>query len=100
MHPGDVNTINGVPWPEMLLEPKWYHFRLLNSAVSRPFLVKIKDDFGHDIGPDICQVIASDGGYRSAPVPFPVEGLQLGVAERYEVMCNFAGYAGRDLYLW
>jgi hypothetical protein len=46
------------------------------------------------------QVIASDGGYRTFPVPFPPEGLQIGVAERYEVVCNFAPYAGRQMYLW
>jgi FtsP/CotA-like multicopper oxidase with cupredoxin domain len=97
---GDINVINGVPWPEMPMEPKWYRFRFLNAAVSRPWLVKLKDDFGRDVGPEICKVIASDGGYRSSPVTFPREGLQIGVAERYEVVCNFAPYAGRQMYLW
>lgn len=39
---GDINLINGQPWPEMPLEPKWYRFRFLNAAVSRPFMVKFK----------------------------------------------------------
>lgn len=84
----------------MPLEPKWYRFRFLNVAVARPYLLKFKNEFGRDVGPEICKVIAADGGYRSAPLIFPREGLQLGVAERYEVVCNFEGYAGRQLYIW
>lgn len=84
----------------MPLEPKWYRFRFLNTAVSRPFLIKFKSDFGVDIGADVCRMIATDGGYRGDPIPFPREGLQIGVAERYEMVCNFAPYAGRQLYLW
>jgi FtsP/CotA-like multicopper oxidase with cupredoxin domain len=84
----------------MPLEPKWYHFRFLNVATSRPFLVKFKNEYGRDVGPEICRVIASDGGYRPDPIAFPPEGLQMGIAERYEVVCNFASYAGRKLYLW
>lgn len=97
---GDINTINGVPFPEMPLEPKWYRFRFLNAAVSRPWLINFKNQFGRDVGPEICRMIASDGGFRGEAFPFPPEGLQLGVAERYEVVCNFGPYAGRQLYLW
>jgi spore coat protein A len=82
------------------MEPKWYRFRFVNTAVARPFLIKLKDDFGRDIGPDICRVIASDGGYRADPLPFPREGLQIAVAERYEIVCDFAPYAGSQVYLW
>jgi FtsP/CotA-like multicopper oxidase with cupredoxin domain len=84
----------------MPLEPKWYRFRFLNTAVARPFLIKFKSDFGRDIGPDICRVIASEGGYRGDAIIFPREGLQIGVAERYEVVCDFTAYAGRQLYIW
>jgi FtsP/CotA-like multicopper oxidase with cupredoxin domain len=97
---GDINLVNGQPWPEMPLEPKWYRFRFLSAAVSRPWLLKFKSDFGVDIGPDMCRVIAGDGGYRADPIPFPREGLQMGVAERYEVVCNFTPYAGQQMYLW
>ena len=84
----------------MPLEPKWYRFRILNSAVSRPWLVKLKNQFGRDVGPEICRMIASDGGYRADPIAFPTTGLQIGIAERYEVVCNFAPYAGQELYWW
>jgi FtsP/CotA-like multicopper oxidase with cupredoxin domain len=84
----------------MTIEPKWYRFRFLNAAVARPFMIKFKNDFGRDIGPEVCRVIASEGGYRADPIPFPREGLQMAVAERYEVVCNFEGYAGRRVYMW
>ena len=39
---GDINMVNGVPFPVMTLKPKKYRFRILNGAVTRPFLLKIK----------------------------------------------------------
>ena len=89
---GDINLVSGIPWPKMLLEPKWYRFRVLNAAVSRPYLVKVKDENLVDVGPSICKIIASDGGYRNTPVDFPIEGLLLGVAERYDVVCDFTNF--------
>ena len=97
---GDINLVSGIPWPKMPLEPKWYRFRLLNAAVSRPYLVKIKDDKLKDIGQNICKVIAADGGYRNSPSPFPSRGLLIGVAERYEIVCDFTNFKGKSMYLW
>jgi FtsP/CotA-like multicopper oxidase with cupredoxin domain len=96
----DINTINGVPFPEIPLQPKTYRFRFVNTAVSRPYLLKIKDSLGRDIQQNACSIIASDGGYRAPPLPWPLEGLQIGVAERYEAVCDFSAYAGQQLYLW
>ena len=102
---GDINLVSGIPFPNMPLEPKWYRFRILNAAVSRPFLVRLRlEENGVnnvvDVGHNICQVIATDGGYRSFPVKFPEAGLLIGVAERYEVVCDFSKYSGKTLYFW
>lgn len=97
---GDINLVSGIPWPKMPLEPKWYRFRVLNAAVSRPYLLKLKDDKLQDVGPNICKVIAGDGGYRNTPVTFPTGGLLLGVAERYEMVCDFTNFRGKSMYLW
>ena len=97
---GDINLVSGIAWPKMALEPKWYRFRLLNAAVSRPWLLKIKDDKLQDVGQNICKVIAADGGYRNTPASFPVDGLLLGVAERYELVCDFTKFKGKQMYLW
>jgi FtsP/CotA-like multicopper oxidase with cupredoxin domain len=97
---GDINLVNGIPFPQMNFEPKWMRFRLLNAAVSRPYLFKIKDHRLGDISQRICRVIATDGGFRRTHIAFPVEGLLIGVAERYEIVCNFAAYTGRTVYFW
>jgi FtsP/CotA-like multicopper oxidase with cupredoxin domain len=97
---GDINTINGIPFPQMNFEPKWYRFRLLNAAVSRPYLFKIKDHRLNDISQRVCRVIATDGGFRTSHIAFPVEGLMIGVSERYEIVCNFSNYGSRSIYFW
>jgi FtsP/CotA-like multicopper oxidase with cupredoxin domain len=97
---GDINLVNGIPFPQMNFDPKWIRFRLLNAAVSRPYLLKIKDSKLGDISQRICRVIATDGGFRRTHISFPVEGLYIGVAERYEIVCNFSNYAGRTVYFW
>jgi FtsP/CotA-like multicopper oxidase with cupredoxin domain len=97
---GDINLVSGIPWPNMPLEPKWYRFRLLNAAVSRPWLLKVKDNTLKDVGQTICKVIAADGGYRNTPAQFPTTGLLIGVAERYEVVCDFSNFKGKTMYLW
>jgi FtsP/CotA-like multicopper oxidase with cupredoxin domain len=85
----------------MYLDAKWYRLRFLNAAISRPWLIKIKDAAtGADVHHTICKSIASDGGYREAAVDLGPEGLQIGVAERYELACNFTAMAGKTLYLW
>lgn len=97
---GDINTVNGIPFPQMNFEPKWIRFRILNAAVSRPYLFKIKDHRLNDISQRICRIIASDGGFANSHTAFPVEGLYIGVAERYEIVCNFQNYAQRTVYMW
>lgn len=97
---GDINLVNGIPFPQMNFEPKWMRFRILNAAVSRPWLLKIKDDKLNDVSERICRVIAQDGGFRLSSISFPIEGLFIGVAERYEIVCNFSNYMNRTLYFW
>ncbi|UJR17736.1 hypothetical protein I4U23_004634 [Adineta vaga] len=97
---GDINMVSGIPFPLMNLEAKWYRFRMLNAAVSRPYLLKIKNAALQDIGQQICKVIATDGGYRATTVTFPTAGLLIGVAERYEIVCDFTTFKGQTLYMW
>ena len=97
---GDVNLVSGIPFPVMNIQPRWNRFRLLNAAVSRPWLVKIKDSNLNDISQRLCKIIATDGGYRDEPVDYPVEGLLIGVAERYEFVCDFSRLNSQTLYFW
>ncbi len=58
---GDVNLVNGVPWPAMKVERRGYRFRVLNAAVSR----------SHDLSPldsgEPLTVIGTDSGLAPAP---------------------------------
>jgi FtsP/CotA-like multicopper oxidase with cupredoxin domain len=97
---GDINMVNGVPFPNMAIDPKTYRFRMLNAAVSRPFLVKIRDSNLRNIGHKICKVVGADGGYREKPVDLSTTGLLVGVAERWDLVCDFSDYQGQTLYFW
>jgi FtsP/CotA-like multicopper oxidase with cupredoxin domain len=98
---GDINLVSGIPFPRMPLEPKQYRFRLLNAALSRSYLIQIKvADTLVNVHQSICKVVASDGGYSPAPVSLTNYGLRMGVAERYDMICDFTAYAGKTLYMW
>jgi FtsP/CotA-like multicopper oxidase with cupredoxin domain len=96
---GDINLVNGIPWPVMKLRAKWYRFRIINVSLSRPYMLQIVDFKNTVVSANLnCQVIAGDGGFRTAPVAFPREGLIIGVAERYEVVCDLRTFTGKTLY--
>jgi FtsP/CotA-like multicopper oxidase with cupredoxin domain len=97
---GDINTVSGIPFPNINLDPKTYRFRILNAAVSRPYLLQIKTMDNKEISSQICMIIATDGGFRDIPTKFPVTGLLVGVAERYEIVCDFSNYKNKELMFY
>jgi len=97
---GDINLVSGIPFPNINLDPKTYRFRILNAAVSRPYLLQIKTSDNKEISSQICTIIATDGGYRDSPTNFPSNGLLVGVAERYEIVCDFSKYKNTELYFY
>jgi spore coat protein A, manganese oxidase len=80
---GDVILVNGVPWPKMEVEPRKYRFRFLNASVSRSY------DMSLDTGEPLT-VIGTDGGLM--PHPQPCSHVKIGMAERYEIVIDFAQY--------
>ena len=97
---GDINTVSGIPFPNINLDPKTYRFRILNAAVSRPYLLQIKTMDNKEISSQICMIIATDGGFRDTPTKFPETGLLVGVAERYEIVCDFSNYKNKELMFY
>jgi spore coat protein A len=81
---GDVILVNGKAWPNMKVEQRKYRFRVLNASVSRGYTLKLSN--GKPF-----QIIATDGGLMAAPQT--VTSFKLGMAERYEIVIDFAGYA-------
>ncbi|KAJ1336168.1 bilirubin oxidase [Microdochium nivale] len=93
---GDVNHVNGQPWPFMNVQPRKYRFRLLDAAVSRNFALYFAKTTA--LGTKLpFKVISSDAGLLEVPVTATT--LYLAVAERYEIVFDFTGYAGQSIEL-
>ncbi len=90
---GDVILVNGVPWPVMDVEPRKYRFRILNASVSRSYTWQLHD--GRSAVP--MTVVGTDAGL--VPKPQVVSSFRHGMAERYEVVIDFAKYKGGKLTL-
>jgi len=84
---GDVIMVNGQPWPTMNVKRRKYRFRFLNGSPARSY--KWSLDSG-----DTMTVIGTDDGL--VPVPIPVKSFRHGVAERYEVVIDFAQHQPGD----
>jgi FtsP/CotA-like multicopper oxidase with cupredoxin domain len=80
---GDVILVNGRPWPLMQVEPRKYRFRVLNASVSRSYDLQLSSGEG-------MHVIATDGGLM--PRSQEVGHFRIGMAERYEIVIDFAKY--------
>jgi spore coat protein A len=80
---GDVILVNGVPWPAMQVERRKYRFRILNASLSRSYGLRL--DSGRPL-----TVIGTDGGLM--PHPQTAAELKIGMAERYEIVIDFADY--------
>jgi FtsP/CotA-like multicopper oxidase with cupredoxin domain len=85
---GDKLVVNGAISPTARVPAALVRLRLLNAANARSF------HLGFDDGRAF-QVIASDGGYLSAPVP--MQALTVAPGERFEIVVDFSD--GRDAVL-
>ena len=80
---GDVILANGAPWPVMKVERRKYRFRVLNASISRGYNLALSSG-------EPMTIIGHDGGL--APAPVEVDHFRIGMAERYEVVIDFAKY--------
>jgi spore coat protein A, manganese oxidase len=87
---GDVILVNGRPWPLLEVEPRKYRLRLHAATVARGFTLRLTRG-AH------MTVVATDGGL--VPLAQPVERIKLGMAERYDVVVDFAPFAGQRVEL-
>ncbi|EHK99741.1 putative Bilirubin oxidase [Glarea lozoyensis 74030] len=93
---GDVVTVNGVPWPFQNVEPRKYKFRLLDASVSRSFKLYLVDAARPNTRLPF-HVVGGDAGYLSQPVQ--TTSLVISMAERWEIVIDFALYQGKSLIL-
>ena len=90
---GDVILVNGVPWPNMKVEPRQYRFRILNASVSRSYDLALSVKGSTARLP--LTVVGTDGGLME--VAQATNLLRSGMAERYEVVIDFTALAGKTL---
>jgi FtsP/CotA-like multicopper oxidase with cupredoxin domain len=90
-HFGDVIVVNGKPWPTMRVEQRKYRFRFLNGCLSRGFTFAMSN--GQPM-----TLVATDAGLMATAQP--VTSFRLGMAERLEVVIDFAALpVGRKVQL-
>ena len=92
---GDTMLVNGKIWPFLAVEPAVYRFRVLNGCNARIMSLSISDATGTPVP---MTVIGAEGGLL--PVnPALVTALVMTPAERYDVICDFRGFAGQSVFL-
>ncbi len=93
---GDKFLVNGVIQPVLHVHPRRYRFRWLNSGPSRFYQIYITDLNNTGANNQFWQ-ISNDGNLLPTPVRVPA--VQLGVAERADVIIDFSQFAGKTIYL-
>jgi blue copper oxidase len=78
---GDTVIVNGAIEPVAKVPAGWVRLRLLNGANAQNFDLRFRDR-------RTFQVIASDGGLLSRPVP--MTRLRISPAERFEILVDFS----------
>lgn len=87
---GDHILVNGVESPYKPVAATRVRLRLLNASNRRSYLFALSDGRGF-------QQIGTDGGLLSAPAP--VTQVMVPAAGRAEIVVDFSGDSGKNLYL-
>jgi FtsP/CotA-like multicopper oxidase with cupredoxin domain len=90
---GDHYAVNGAIKPFFDVKARKYRFRFLDGGPARWYHLAFTD--GTKIIP--INVIANDGNLLAAPVT--MNGVNVSVAERFDVVFDFKDYRGKKLYL-
>ena len=82
---GDVNLVNGVPWPVVNVEGARYRLRFLNAANARRYDLRLDPS-----PPDGFVQIGTDGGLLEQPVQH--DHIEMAPAQRFDVIVDFSAY--------
>ena len=87
---GDKFLVNGVYQPYLEVGDRKYRFRILNASNFRTYFLELST------GDSFIQI-----GTESGLLPAPVTrtGMRMGPAERLDVVVDFAGELGQNIYL-
>ncbi|MEU0455992.1 O-aminophenol oxidase PhsA [Streptomyces sp. NPDC006129] len=99
---GPYSTVNGRIWPYLDADAGWYRFRLVNASNARIYDLVLVDEENNPV-PGVLRQIGSDGGLLPRPVPLDFDealpALTAAPAERFDLLADFRGLAGRTLRL-
>jgi FtsP/CotA-like multicopper oxidase with cupredoxin domain len=93
---GPFTVVNGVIWPHLTVDARWYRFRVLNASNSRFYTLQLHDENGATV-PGALRQIGTDGGLL--PAPLALDQIALAPTERADVLINFKAFQGRSLTL-
>ncbi|GAA0461701.1 multicopper oxidase [Paractinoplanes deccanensis] len=93
---GPFTLVNGVIWPYLEVEPRWYRFRVLNASNARIFRLALVDEAGAPVTGAAYQ-IGTDTGLL--PAPIPADQLTLAPSERADLLIDFSAHRGTALRL-
>ncbi|GGT84779.1 multicopper oxidase family protein [Streptomyces violascens] len=82
---GDVQLVNGAPWPVLEVANTKYRLRLLNASNARRYQLKLETDQCHALR---FVQIGSDAGLLSAPQH--LDAVPMAPAERFDVVVDFS----------
>lgn len=89
---GDVILVNGQAWPYQEVEARRYRFHILNGSDSRFYNLSFPTSSGVKMW-----IVGDDQGLLNSPVP--VSRLTVLPGERYDVVVDFTGLAGKNIIL-
>lgn len=84
---GDVQLVNGAPWPELEVSGTRYRLRLLNASNARRYRLRLDAEGG---GRGRFIQIGSDGGLL--PAPQDLDTIDIAPGERFDVIVDFADH--------
>jgi FtsP/CotA-like multicopper oxidase with cupredoxin domain len=93
---GPFTLVNGVIWPHLEVDARWYRFRMLNASNSRFYGLTLRDEQGAPVTGAL-QQIGTDGGLL--PKPVALDEVTLAPAERADILIDFSAFRGRSLTL-
>jgi spore coat protein A len=93
---GGVGLVNGKVFPYLEVEPRKYRFRMLNACNARFLHLTIVNERDAQEALPFVQ-IGADQGFL--PKPLLLQDLLVAPAERYDVVVDFTGKAGKSFTL-
>jgi o-aminophenol oxidase len=93
---GPFTLVNGVIWPHLDVDARWYRFRVLNASNYRFYTLALRDEDGAPVTGAL-HLIGTDGGLL--PQPAALDDLTLAPAERADILVDFSAFRGRSLTL-